>query len=83
MNVTLKPDTEKLVRERVERGDFKDASDLVDEAIRYMLEVDRAEAELEALVEEGIQSGLATEMTRDDFEEIRRDVHREYGPKCK
>ena len=33
MNLTLKPETEKLVEDRVERGDYKDASELVDEAI--------------------------------------------------
>ena len=40
MNVTLKPETEKLVRERVESGEFESASELVDEAIRYMLDMD-------------------------------------------
>jgi Arc/MetJ-type ribon-helix-helix transcriptional regulator len=71
MNVTLKPDAEKLVREKIERGEFKDASDLVDEA----------EAEFEALVREGIESGPATEMTHDTFEAIRREVRAKYGRK--
>ena len=74
MNVTLKPDAEKLVREKIERGDFRDASDLVDEAIHYMLDMDHSEAELQALVRQGIESGPATEMTREDFEAIRREV---------
>jgi putative addiction module CopG family antidote len=81
MNVTLKPDAEKLVREKVERGEFKDASDLVDEAIHYLLDMDEAEAELEALVREGIESGPATEMTHDTFEAIRREVRAKYGRK--
>lgn len=81
MNLTLKPETEKLVKERVERGDYRNADDLADEAIRYFLEVDEAEATLETLVQEGIESGPATEMTREDFENIRRDIHTKHGRK--
>ena len=81
MNLTLKPETAKLIQERVERGEYKDASELVDEAIHYLLDMDKTEAELEALVQEGIDSGPATEMTRDDFEEIRREVHARHGRK--
>jgi putative addiction module CopG family antidote len=81
MNLTLKPETEKLVKERVERGEYKDASELVDEAIHYLLDMDRAEEELEKLVQGGIDSGPATEMTREDFEEIRREVHAKHGRK--
>ena len=44
-----------------------------------MVEMDRAEAELEALVQEGIESGPATEMTREDFEDIRREIHARHG----
>jgi len=69
MNLTLKPETGKLIQERVERGEYKDAAELVDEATHYLLDMDRAEAELERLVQEGIESGPATEMTREDFED--------------
>jgi antitoxin ParD1/3/4 len=79
MEITLKPDTERLVREKVDRGDFKDASDLVDEAIRYLLEMDRAEAELETLVRQGIESGPATEMTPADLEDIRSELHAKHS----
>jgi antitoxin ParD1/3/4 len=81
MNLTLKPETEKLVKERLARGEYKDASELVDEAIHYLLDMDIAEAELETLVQEGIDSGPATEMSRDDFEEIRREVHAKHRRK--
>jgi putative addiction module CopG family antidote len=81
MNVTLRPDAEKLVREKVKRGEFKDASDLVNEAIHYLLDMDEAEAELEAFVREGIESGPAAEMTQEDFEAIRREVHAKPGRK--
>lgn len=81
MNLTLKPETEKLVKEHVERGDYKDASELVDEAIHYLFDMNLAEEELEALVQEGIDSGPAIEMTRHDFEEIRREVHAKHHRK--
>ena len=81
MNLTLKPETEKLVKDRVERGEYKDANELVDEAIHYLLDMDKAEAELETLVQEGIDSGPAIEMTREDFEAIRREVHAKHGRK--
>ena len=82
MNLTLKPETEKLIQERIERGEFKDAAEFVDEAIRYMVDMDRAEAELDALVQEGIDSGPATEMTREDFEDIRREIHAKHDRKA-
>jgi hypothetical protein len=44
-------------------------------------EMDKLEAELEALVQEGLDSGPATEMTREHFEHIRREVHAKHGPK--
>ena len=81
MNLTLKPETEKLIQDRVDRGEYKDAAELVDEAIHYLLDMDRAEAELEALVQKGIDSGPATEMTREDFEDIRREIHAKHGRK--
>lgn len=79
MNLTLRPETEKLVKERVDRGEYKDASDLVDEAIHYLLDMEESEAELEALVREGIESGPATPMTRED---IRREVHAKHRRKA-
>lgn len=82
MNLTLKPETEKLIQERIARGEYKNAGEFVDEAIHYMVEMDRAEAELEALVQEGIDSGPVTEMTREDLENIgRREIHAKHGRK--
>ncbi len=81
MNLTLKPETEKLIQERVERGEYKDAAEFVDEANSYLLDMDRAETELQALVTEGIESGPATEMTREDFDDIRREIHVTHGRK--
>jgi antitoxin ParD1/3/4 len=81
MNLTLKPETEKLIQERIDRGEYKDAGDFVDQAIHYMVDMDRAEAELETLVQEGLDSGAATEMTRQDFEDIRREIHAKH--RCK
>lgn len=81
MNLTLKSETEKLIQERIERGEYRNAGEFVDEAIRYIVEMARAEVELEALVQKGIDSGPATEMTREDFEDIRREIHAKHGRK--
>lgn len=81
MDLTLKPETEKLVKEWVERGEYRDASALIDEAVQYLFEMDKAEAQLEVLVQEGIDSGPATDMTREDFEAIRREIRGRYARK--
>ena len=47
----------------------------------FLLDMDKAEAELQVLVQEGIDSGPATEMTREDFEQIRREMHAKHGRK--
>ena len=47
MNITLTPDLEKLVQEKVGRGDYENADALVQEAVHRLLEED--EADLDAL----------------------------------
>ena len=58
MEVILSQEAEKLVREHIARGAYRDASELIDEAVHLLLDSDRAEAELESLVRDGIESDL-------------------------
>ncbi len=37
MNITLSPDTERLVNERVERGEYQSATELLDVAVHHLL----------------------------------------------
>lgn len=39
MNITLSPETEKLVNERVEKGEYQSVTELVNEAIHRLLAI--------------------------------------------
>ena len=52
---------------------------MVEEALRLLKERDRAEDRLEALLQEAEDSGEATEMTEQDWENIRREVHQRHA----
>jgi antitoxin ParD1/3/4 len=75
MEITLSPELERLVREQVARGAYPDASALVGEAVHLLLDSDQAEAELEALVQEGLESGPAKEISAQDWKQLREEVH--------
>jgi putative addiction module CopG family antidote len=74
MEITLSPEVERLIQERVSQGVYADASTLVGEAIHLLLESDRAEAGLEALVQEAIESGPAEEISAQHWKELRDEV---------
>jgi len=79
MNVPLSPDMEKLVSEKVKRGEYPDAAAVVADALQLLKERDRAEDRLEALLREGIESGDSTEMTEEDWEDIHREVRQRHA----
>ena len=74
MNISLTPQLEKLVPDRVKFGRYTSASEVIREALRFMDEKDRLlGAKLDQLCEgvrEGLKSGPATEW---DPEEIKRE----------
>ena len=55
MNITLTPEVERLVRERVEKGDYENADILVQAAVNRLLQEDHAEREGTAIWE--VRSG--------------------------
>jgi antitoxin ParD1/3/4 len=63
----------KYVQERVASGGYGNTSEYVRDLIRAE-QKQRAKAELEALLLEGINSGPATEMTAEDWEQLRERV---------
>jgi len=76
MNISLTPELEKMVRERVESGLYNNASEVIREALRDSL---RRERESEWLVREAaigyaqLQSGATIEVkTRDEFKKLVR-----------
>jgi len=74
MNISLTPQLEKLVPDRVKFGRYTSASEVIREALRFMDEKDRLlGAKLDQLregVREDLESGPATEW---DPEEIKRE----------
>ena len=74
MEVILSREAEKLIREHIARGAYRDASELIDEAVHLLLDSDRAEAELESLVLDGIESGPPAEVAASDWRQLREQV---------
>lgn len=55
MNVTLTPDLERLVRERVATGQYRSAVDVIREALRLLKERDVAFKELQRDIAAGLE----------------------------
>ncbi len=71
MNVSLTPQLEKLVNQRVSSGLYNSASEVIREALRLLEERDRVrEIKLAALrkeIEDGINSGESTPLDMEDI----------------
>jgi antitoxin ParD1/3/4 len=80
MNVSLTPELEQLVHEKVKSGRYLSASEVVREALRLLEERDRIrETRLEALRKEiavGIEQGNKGEIVDGEevFKELREDI---------
>ena len=69
MNISLPESMKAFVRERAESADFSNPSDY----IRTLIRADKAQAELEALLLDGLNSGEPDVLTESDmarFEQI-------------
>jgi antitoxin ParD1/3/4 len=79
MNITLPPDLEQRVRERIARGDYDNSDALVQEAVRRLIEED--EGDLASLREKlrqadaEIDRGEGLEFDQDTTKELARDIH--------
>lgn len=73
MNVTLSAQFESMIQERVAGGDFVDATDVVEEALRRMESEDRAKLEqLRTAIKVGID-----QVERGECREYTQEVHAE------
>jgi antitoxin ParD1/3/4 len=76
MNVSLTPDLENLIREKVDSGLYASASEVVREALRLMVEHDKRmkiTAMRDAAIAEGIAAadrGDKVELTREVWDQI-------------
>jgi antitoxin ParD1/3/4 len=79
VNITLTPEVEKLVRDRIERGDYENADVLVQEAVNRLLQEDHAEREqLRQAIQEGIddlERGDHADYSEHTIKELVTDVH--------
>lgn len=76
MTLTLPPELEAIVRERVESGRYADDIAVVDEALRLLEERDKLE-HLRALLDEAdaaIARGEVEDWTPDLFEQLKREA---------
>jgi antitoxin ParD1/3/4 len=76
MNVSLTPELEKMVRERVESGRYNNASEVVRDALRHLDSKDRLD-HLRALIQVGlddVERGDVFEFTPELMREIEREA---------
>ena len=73
MNVSLPETLKDYVQERVAEGTYSNPSDYVRALIREDMKR-RAEDRLDALLMEGINSGPAEPMTKEDWDDIRGNL---------
>ena len=73
MNISLPEPLKDFIEEQVSSGRYGSVSEYVRELVRQD-EKRRAQEKLETLLLEGLESGAATEMTKRDWEEIRREA---------
>lgn len=73
MNITLSPEINEFVQNEVNRGGYNDTSDYIRTLI--LEDQHRKEKEqLEILLIDGINSGPATEMTKEDWNQLKQGV---------
>ena len=77
MNISLPDQLKEFVEEQVGSGRYSSVSEYVRNLIRDD-ERRKAQEKLESLLLEGIQSGDPTEMTSQDWKEIRREAVRQF-----
>ena len=76
MNVSLTPELEKLVNQKVKTGRYQTASEVVREALRALEERDQVAAMRLHELRKEIQKGLRGKATPLDMEEIKRETRR-------
>ena len=77
INISLPDQLKEFVDDQVNSGRFSSVSEYVRDLIRDD-EKRKAQEKLEALLMEGIQSSDATEMRRQDWDDIRREAVKQF-----
>jgi antitoxin ParD1/3/4 len=82
MNIALPPEMKEFVRDEVNGGGYSSLSEYIRDLIRRE-QMRKAEARLEALLLEALDSGPSSEMTSRDWEEMREGFKRRWAEKMK
>jgi antitoxin ParD1/3/4 len=77
MNISLPDQLKEFVDEQVGSGRYSSVSEYVRDLIRDD-EKRKAQGKLEAMLVEGIQSSKPTEMTREDWADIRKEAVKQF-----
>jgi antitoxin ParD1/3/4 len=73
MNISIPDPLKKFVNQQISSGRYGSVSEYVRELIRQD-EKRKAQEKLEAMLLEGVRSGDATPMTKEDWKEIREEA---------
>ena len=79
MDISLSPEKERFIAAKIASGQYRTTAEVVEEALDLLMERDENEGQLEALLLEGIESGEPSEMTEDDWADVRREVHQRHA----
>ena len=77
MNISLPEPLKEFVDKQVDSGRYSSVSEYVRDLIRED-EKRKAREKLESLLLEGVQSGKPSKMSRQDWEEIRREALKQF-----
>jgi antitoxin ParD1/3/4 len=73
MDISLRPELEQMVHQKVQSGEYRSVDEVLNTALTLLKKKDDAEDRLERLLEEAEESGPATELTAEDWAEIERE----------
>ena len=75
MNVSLTPEAERVVNEKIETGEFQSPSEVVEAALRVLEDRDteKERDRIERLLREGLASEVS-DMTEQDWKDIRLEA---------
>jgi antitoxin ParD1/3/4 len=79
VDISLSPDKERFIAAKIASGQYRTPAEVVEEALDLLTERDENEGQLEALLLEGIESGEPSEMTEDEWVDVRREVHQRHA----
>ncbi len=80
MQISLTPELERLIEDRVKRGDYDTPNSLIEEAVHRLMEEDEADAEALGVTlrsrDEEINSGNGLEFDEHSTGRLASDIHR-------